>query len=159
MLPENWEKKSLENLKKYKQFLQRANKSQVLEKLPDLHEEAFTKIDCLECGNCCKGYSPRFKTTDIKRIAKYLQVKEGDLVNRYLKVDEDGDYVMKTAPCAFLGSDNHCSIYDARPGDCRRFPYTDEDVFIKRPALTLKNTSFCPPAYFVMEKLTEKIKT
>ena len=152
-LLDNWEKKSQENQKKYKPFLHRANKNKVLNALPELHEEAFSKIDCLQCGNCCKGYSPRFKTTDIKRIAKYLKVKEGDIINNYLKVDTDGDYVMRYAPCAFLGEDNYCSIYDVRPGDCQRFPYTNEDVILKRQPLTLKNSTFCPAVYYVLEKL------
>lgn len=149
----NWEKKSNERQKLYKQYLQRANKNAVLKSLPQLHEEAFDKIDCLQCGNCCKGYSPRFKTPDIKRIAKYLKIKEGDLINRYLKVDEEGDYVMQNQPCSFLGADNYCCIYEVRPSDCERFPYTNEDVLVKRPQITLKNSSFCPAVYYVLEKL------
>lgn len=154
-LLKNWEKKSADRQKLYKQYLQRANKNTVLKALPGLHEEAFSKIDCLQCGNCCKGYSPRFKTPDIKRIAKHLKMKEGDLINRYLKVDEDGDYVMQNQPCSFLGADNYCSIYEVRPSDCERFPYTDEDVILKRPNITLKNSSFCPAVYYVLEKLME----
>lgn len=157
-LLKNWEKKSADRQKLYKQYLQRANKNTVLKALPGLHEEAFSKIDCLQCGNCCKGYSPRFKTPDIKRIAKHLKIKEGDLINRYLKVDEDGDYVMQNQPCSFLGADNYCSIYEVRPSDCERFPYTDEDVILKRPNITLKNSSFCPAVYYVLEKLMEGSK-
>src|SRR6187402_820595 len=149
----NWEKKTAERKKIYKQFLQRADKNKVLKQLPSLHEEAFEKIDCLKCGNCCKGYSPRFKTPDIKRIAKHLKMKEGDLINNYLRVDEEGDYVMRKTPCSFLGEDNYCSIYDVRPSDCERFPYTDEDVLLKRQPLTLTNSSFCPIVYYVLEKL------
>jgi uncharacterized protein len=47
-LLKNWEKKSGERQKLYKQYLQRANKKAVLKVLPDLHEEAFSKIDCLQ---------------------------------------------------------------------------------------------------------------
>jgi hypothetical protein len=46
------------------------------------------------------------------------------------------------------------SIYENRPSDCSRFPYTDVDVLLKRPAITLKNISFCPAVYLVLEKLT-----
>jgi Fe-S-cluster containining protein len=152
----NWEKKSAENQKQYKQFLQKANKNKVLKVLPKLHKEAFSQIDCLQCGNCCKGYSPRFKMPDIKRIAKHLKMKESDFITTYLKIDEDGDYVGKTQPCTFLGTDNYCSIYEVRPSDCARFPYTDEDVLLKRPNITLKNSTFCPAVYFVLEKLVEK---
>jgi Fe-S-cluster containining protein len=150
---EGWQKRSAEHQKQYKQFLQRADKNKVLKQLPALNDEAFKKIDCLSCGNCCKNYSPRFKTTDIKRISKHLQLKEGDFINTYLNLDTDGDYVAKTAPCPFLGTDNYCSIYEERPGDCARYPYTHEDVLIKRPLLTQKNSTVCPIVHYVLEKL------
>ena len=151
----NWEKKSVGNQKKYKQFLHRADKNKVLKALPELHEEAFKKIDCLQCANCCKNYSPRFKTPDIKRISKHLKMRESEFIEKYLIVDEEGDFVANAKPCPFLGADNYCSIYEQRPSDCHRFPYTDEDVFIKRQQLTLKNSNFCPITYYVLEKLIE----
>ena len=157
-LLKNWEKKSKERQKIYKQYLQRANKNTVLKQLPDLHEEAFDKVDCLQCANCCKNFSPRFKTPDVKRISKLLRMRESDFIETYLKVDEDGDFVANTAPCPFLGADNYCSIYEDRPSDCRRFPYTDEDVIIKRQPLTLKNSSFCPITYYVLERLVQAEK-
>lgn len=149
----NWQKKSADNQKKYKQFLKRADKSKVLKQLPELHEEAFSNINCLNCAACCKNYSPRFKTPDIKRIAKHLKLKEGYFIEKYLVLDNEGDYVVNTKPCPFLGSDNYCSIYKERPSDCARFPYTNEDVILRRPNLTLKNSTFCPIVYFVLEKL------
>ena len=151
----NWQKKSGERQKEYKKFLHRANKNQVLKQLPALNEEAFKKIDCLQCANCCKNYSPRFKVPDIKRISKHLKMKEGAFIEQFLYLDKEGDYVVKSKPCPFLGIDNYCSIYEVRPSDCARFPYTDEDIILKRQALTLKNSSFCPIVYFVLEKLTE----
>ena len=148
-------KKPEENQKKYKQFLQRADKNKILKLLPALHEEAFERINCLECAQCCKNYSPRFKTPDIKRISKYLKLKEGAFIEKYLRLDKEGDYVANSKPCPFLGADNYCGIYDARPSDCQRFPYTDEDVFIKRQVITSKNAEFCPIVNFVLEKLIE----
>lgn len=153
----NWQKKSGERSKLYKQYLQRANKNVVLKQLPALHEEAFEKVDCLSCANCCKNYSPRFKTPDVKRIAKYMGMRESVFIDTYLKVDEEGDFVVKSSPCPFLDlNDNTCTIYDERPSDCRRFPYTDEDIIIKRQNLTLKNASFCPITYYVLEKLLQQ---
>jgi len=153
---QNWEKRSADHQKIYKNFLKKADKNAVLKKLPVLHEEAFARVDCLQCANCCKHYSPRFKTPDIKRISKHLKMKESVFIDTYLKLDEDGDYVAKSKPCPFLGADNYCSIYDQRPSDCVRFPYTDEDVILKRPALTLKNSSFCPIVFYVMENLVKE---
>jgi Fe-S-cluster containining protein len=154
-LLKNWEKRTVEKGKIYKTYLNKINLKKAIPKLPQLHDLAFEKVDCLSCGNCCKGYSPRFKTPDIKRISKYVGLREGSFIDKYLKIDSDGDYVLQQTPCPFLGSDNYCSIYAERPSDCRRFPYTDEDVFVKRTAITLKNVSFCPAAYFVIEKLME----
>jgi uncharacterized protein len=151
----NWQKKSAEHQKQYKQLLARADKNRLLKQLPDLHDEAFQQVDCLTCGNCCKGYSPRFKTPDIKRISRALRMKESVFIETYLKLDEEGDYVVKSSPCPFLGEDNFCSIYEDRPSDCARFPYTDEDVLFKRPLLTLKNSTFCPAVYYVLERLME----
>lgn len=125
----------------------------MLNALPELHEEAFSKIDCLECANCCKNYSPRFKNPDIKRIAQVLRMKEGEFTEKYLRLDEDNDYVLKQSPCPFLAEDNTCDIYEGRPGDCRRYPYTDEDVLIKRVSLTLKNATVCPATFYVLERL------
>ncbi|MBD0353018.1 MAG: YkgJ family cysteine cluster protein [Flavisolibacter sp.] len=154
----NWEKKSREKQKSFKQFLQRADKNKVLKQLPHLHEEAFEKVDCLQCASCCKNYSPRFKTPDVKRISRHLNMRESEFINAYLRVDEDGDFVVKTTPCPFLGADNYCSIYEVRPSDCARFPYTNEDVLIKRQQLTLKNATFCPITFYVLERLMQDVK-
>lgn len=153
---ENWEKTAADHEKKYKQFLQKPDKKQLLKVLPDLHDEAFEKIDCLDCAACCKNYSPRFKGPDIKRISKHVGMRETEFIDKYLVMDNEGDYVANIRPCPFLGADNFCSIYDKRPSDCERFPYTDEDVFFKRPAITLKNVTFCPAVFHVFERLIEK---
>jgi hypothetical protein len=113
----NWEKRSADNQKKYKQFLSRADKNKVLKALPDLHKEAFSKIDCLQCANCCKNYSPRYKTPDVKRISKHLGMKEVVYIDTYLNVDEEGDFVVKKTPCPFLSSDYYFSYYEVRPSD------------------------------------------
>ncbi len=148
-----WQKTAKEHKKQYAQFLKRCDQRLVIRQLPQLHDETFAKIDCLQCGNCCKNHSPRFKIPDIKRIAKHLKMKEGHFIQTYLTLDEENDYVMQQQPCSFLGADNYCSIYEVRPGDCARYPYTDEDVLLKRPALTLANTEVCPAVFTIMEKL------
>lgn len=148
-----WEQKSLDRQKLYKQTLDKADKTKTLKQLPAYHNEAFEQVDCLACANCCKNYSPRFKPPDIKRIAKALKMSESALMDKYLTRDEEGDYVVITKPCPFLGDDNFCGIYEVRPSDCRRFPYTDEDVFLKKIKITLKNSTFCPAVYLILEKM------
>ena len=77
----HWKRKSKDKQKQFKRYLDRANPSKLIRELPALHEEAFSKIDCLDCANCCKNHSPTFKATDIKRISKYLGLKEADFVD------------------------------------------------------------------------------
>jgi hypothetical protein len=149
-----WQKKAREHRKLYANYLKKVSQRDLIKQLPALHEEAFSKIDCLNCANCCKNHSPRFKIPDIKRIAKYLGMKEGLFIQTYLKLDEDNDYVLQQQPCSFLQTDNTCQIYEARPSDCARYPYTDEDVFVKRQALTVKNSEVCPAVFSILEKLS-----
>lgn len=157
-LPENWEKRSKEKQKEYQRFLQKTDKNKILSGLAEIHVAAVEKINCLECANCCKNYSPRFKTPDIKRISKVLKLRESEFIEKYLILDKEGDYVVKSTPCPFLSVDNTCQIYDHRPSDCARFPYTDEDVLFKRIPITLKNSTFCPIIYEVLENLMTTVK-
>ena len=123
--------------------------------LPIFHEKAERAVNCLSCANCCKNYSPRFKTTDIKRISKFLKLKESVFINKYLIIDDDGDYVLPSLPCVFLDTNNYCQIYEVRPSDCKRFPYTDEDVFLKRTQISQKNAEFCPIVQNVMQQIIQ----
>lgn len=155
---ETWRQEAEKKKKENKQFLTKAKRQRGMEKhLPDLHDEAFSKIDCLKCGNCCKTISPRFKTPDIIRISKYLGMKQGEMIEKYLRLDEDGDYVVIKSPCPFLGSDNYCSIYEARPRDCEKYPYTDSDEFFEHPNTTFQNSTTCPAVFYVLERLKEII--
>ena len=158
MLPDNWLEISTSKQKEYKRLLEKGNKNAILKALPELHDAAFEAIDCLGCANCCKNYSPRFKQPDIKRAAKTMNMKEGAFTEESLRMDEEGDYVVKSSPCPFLAEDNTCNIYEDRPSDCRRYPYTDEDVLFKRVNLTLKNSTVCPIVFTVLEELQTILK-
>jgi Fe-S-cluster containining protein len=117
------------------------------------HEEAFEEIDCLSCANCCKTTSPIFYQKDIERVAKRLRMKPFEFIEKYLKIDEDKDYVLKQAPCPFLGSDNYCSVYEDRPGACRDYPHTDRKNMYQILDLTYKNTLVCPAVLRIVEQV------
>ena len=123
----------------------------------EAHAEAFDKIDCLQCANCCQTTSPIVTDRDISRIATHLRIKQGELVSRYLKIDEDGDYVMQQAPCPFLQPDNYCQIYEVRPRACSTFPHTDRKPMQPVLHLTLKNTPICPAVFYILEKIGRSI--
>jgi len=120
-----------------------------------LHEEAFNQINCLNCANCCKTMGPRIVQKDIDRISKSLNLKPEFLIKKYLRIDEDGDYVFQSMPCPFLAEDNYCMIYEVRPKACAKYPHTDRKKFHQILNLTLKNTSICPAVFEIVEKLKE----
>lgn len=155
---EEWSKKARQNRKKNRDFLKKLksrNKKEIDALASDLHDDAFQQIDCLECANCCRGLGPMITRPDIKRMSKYLRMKERDFEEMYVRVDEDGDIVMKAMPCPFLLDDNYCSIYEARPKACREYPHTDMNGFASKPNLHAKNTMTCPAAFFVVERMRE----
>ncbi len=118
-----------------------------------LHHEVFAHTDCLTCANCCKTISPIVIDRDIDRMAKQLRIKPSALIEQYLELDKDGDYVFRQSPCPFLMPDNYCMIYEARPRACREYPHTDRKRFFQITNLTYQNTFVCPAVYEVVEKL------
>jgi hypothetical protein len=144
-----------------KKFLSRLKRQKKSLKLDDifheLHHEAFKKIDCLECANCCKSISPIIWDKDIQRIANYLKMKPSEFTSTYLKIDEEGDFVFRQTPCPFLLPDNYCSIYGIRPRSCREYPHTDRRNIHQILDLTLKNTFICPAVYEIIESLKKRL--
>jgi Fe-S-cluster containining protein len=123
------------------------------EVVKDIHDEVFENLDCLSCANCCKSISPALYYKDIERMAAALRMKPSDFMEKYTREDEDGDFVFRQTPCPFLMSDNYCQIYESRPKACREYPHTDRTRFFQILDLTLKNTTVCPAAYYVVERL------
>lgn len=148
----------LANNKKYLLSLKKKDPRKVDDAFHNLHEEVFEEIDCLECANCCKTTSPIFYDTDIERLAKELRMKAVDFVDKYLKVDDDGDQVLKTSPCPFLGDDNYCHVYEARPKACREYPHTNRKKMVQIMELTHKNTQVCPAVFEIVERLKAVLK-
>ncbi|MCX2681537.1 YkgJ family cysteine cluster protein [Galbibacter sp. EGI 63066] len=125
--------------------------------MQELHDEEFSRMDCLSCANCCKTTGPLFTNADIERISKHLKMKTQQFINTYLKVDEDNDYVLQEVPCTFLDAENYCLIYDVRPKACREYPHTDRKKFHKISDLTIKNTAICPAAYNIVEAIKKRL--
>lgn len=143
--------------KKIFKDLKRLKPKDLDENFHQAHEEAFQKIDCLKCANCCKTTGPLFTPSDISRLAKHFRLKPMQFSEEYLRRDEDGDMVLKSVPCPFLGDDNYCSVYDIRPKACREYPHTDHFKMHKILKLTEKNASLCPAVFEISRAIAAKI--
>lgn len=144
--------------KQIKRFLDRIKKrkpDQLEQHQWAVHQEVFEQTDCLDCANCCRNYSPIFKPHDINRLAGFLNIKPGQFIDQYVHLDEEGDYVLNTSPCPFLGEDNKCSVYEFRPKACREYPHTDARRLDQLTGITAKNVKVCPAAYQIVVRLSK----
>ncbi len=123
-----------------------------------IHEEVFSEIDCMECGNCCKNTGPKINNRDIDRIGNFINMRSGKVRQAYLKVDDDNEFVFQSMPCPFLKEGNVCSIYEVRPRACSEYPYTDIPNIQKKLYKTLKNSLICPGVYRILERIKEELK-
>jgi uncharacterized protein len=119
----------------------------------DHHDDVFTEMECLSCANCCKTTSPIFMDKDIERIAKHLRMRPSEMIEKYLHLDEDNDYVLNESPCVFLDAENYCTIYDVRPKACREYPHTNRKNMAGLTRITIENTRVCPGVFEIVERL------
>jgi Fe-S-cluster containining protein len=88
------------------------------------------KFECTKCGHCCTG-GPGFvwvRVEEMHRIAEFLGMRFRDFVQKYVrKVGERYSLIEKpNNDCIFF--DSGCTIYPARPIQCRTFPFWKENV-------------------------------
>ena len=101
------------------------------------------RFRCTGCGNCCRDLRVPLTHADLRRlvdatgrpaseIVAWLPTREVDLTG------EPGSLVLLDHPaghalmalaqhdgaCVFLGSDERCGAYSARPGNCRLYPFS-----------------------------------
>jgi Fe-S-cluster containining protein len=108
------------------------------------------EFSCQLCGKCCRGFNEGevyLYKEDILRLANFLDMKGMDglrsFTRKYVKVINDNffwkdpgaqrgkTYKFKTLGFAFTGDDEHChflkenvcSVHEARPFQCRSFPF------------------------------------
>ncbi len=93
----------------------------------------FDPIGCETCeGNCCIGESGNIwiNKIEIDNLAKHLNISLEDLRDKYLE-KRGYKYSIKEVQlskdnfaCVFFDlNKKQCSIYEARPVQCRTFPF------------------------------------
>ncbi len=67
---------------------------------------------------------------DIRRLARHLGLRPAEFEEKHIvKVTRAGKKRIKSAEdtCQFLGADRTCTVYEARPTDCRGYVCWDQD--------------------------------
>ncbi len=130
---------------------------ETIQRIDKAHSDVFSKIDCLDCANCCKSIPPIVLKNDARRIAKFLKVSISEFYEKYTQTDEDGDKVLSESPCIFLDENNACKIYDVRPKACRKYPHTEAQEFINHSNLLAQNINYCPAAYSIVSNIFDSL--
>ena len=118
----------------------------------ELLDEIEQKIDCRQCGQCCKEAYPVVEEADKTALCEALSVSSKKLSDEYLIKDEDGNQVFKTQVCPLL-TGTECSAYKSRMKGCREYPHLRQSNFAERSALHQYNYSKCPQVYHLVESL------
>ena len=120
---------------------------------------ATTKTFCNFCpGYCCyrlEGSSLYLDNTDINRIARYMGISDGQVRKDYI-VSKNTFKTRADGSCIFLSNDKlyaRCSIHQARPRQCRDFPYDDPCPYLEREDLL---TAILPRIKAYLQKLLAK---
>jgi Fe-S-cluster containining protein len=122
----------------------------------ELHQKEFEKIDCLQCAKCCRDLGPLLTDRDIQKLSQFLKIKPSAFTEKYLRIDEDGDYVFKSMPCPFIGNDNYCAVYESRPTACRDYPHTDRKNIKGILDICIKNAAICPAVENILAEIDRR---
>lgn len=94
-----------------------------------------TRFNCLACpGYCCSHARIAVSEYDIARLARHFDISPIEAKKRFTyryqtkDIDEQilrhqKDHVYKTICRFFDTKERRCTVYEARPNVCRKYPY------------------------------------
>jgi hypothetical protein len=101
---------------------------------------------CTRCGKCCRDRDePTFvfvEEDDILALSEHLGLSVKRFISRYCAWDEDG-YILTKKPgaCIFWSEEVGCEVYEARPVQCRTWPFWASNL---REENWEEAADFCP---------------
>jgi Fe-S-cluster containining protein len=124
-------------------------------------EEIHDQIDCRQCAECCRVSEVQLAERDVERLARFFRITEKAFLEKYTATGEDGELILRrtAAGCVFLNG-NECTVYEARPGNCERFPHLlrGSGSIESRMWQFVDRATYCPIVYNWMEAVKDLTK-
>ncbi len=98
--------------------------------------ETGLRFKCTECGDCCTG-APGFvwvNREEIAALATKLGMPTSEFEKRFMRQVGIRKSLIEYAngDCVFFdGNSRKCTVYDARPRQCRTWPFWESNVDTK----------------------------
>lgn len=95
---------------------------------------AGLRFGCTSCGDCCRGPDAGYvfvEAEDVEALAAHLELDVQEFGRRYLRRVLDGKLSLTEKPnldCVFWEDDVGCTVYAARPIQCRQYPFWPEVI-------------------------------
>jgi Fe-S-cluster containining protein len=140
----------------FRSFLKMRDEDEVDTVVHQLNNEITPKIDCTQCGNCCKSLMISITPPERPFFARHFNLSQEEANTKYLTQSAGGDTIMNTMPCIFL-ADNKCTVYEQRFTDCREFPHLHKPGFTSRLFGMVMYYGKCPIVFNVMEALKTRM--
>jgi Fe-S-cluster containining protein len=100
---------------------------------------------CTSCGNCCRNLRVAVTAADVSRLSaatgqppialvEWLAPEAVDMTGEpssFVELSQGRRLMVlaqRAGACVLLAGDDRCRAYDARPLDCRAFPFDFEDA-------------------------------
>lgn len=117
-----------------------------MDKIDPIFYEKGLRFECQGSGKCCTSrgsYGYVYLTSDDrKRFAKYFDLTVTRFTRKFCEKKEGHTYLKNPdSDCSFL-RDKRCSVYEARPTQCRTWPFWPENLNPKSWRTDVE--SFCP---------------
>ena len=117
--------------------------------------------DCTACANCCRVATATVKKRDTEHLARFLRISEARFLAEYTtESEEEGRILRRTDAegCVFL-SGNECTVYEARPDACQRFPHMvrGNGSIASRMWQFIDRACYCPIVYNSLEAFKQEM--
>ena len=151
------EKKRPENERFRRHLKSHDHSDRILRRIAEGIEE---QIDCTACANCCRVATAKVTERDVERLARYFRVRPHRILDDYCQESEEEGVILQRSEergCVFLDG-NTCTIYEARPESCQRFPHLvrGNGSIASRMWEMIDRACYCPIVYNSLEAFKEE---